>query len=115
MQGVVASRRPAVARAKVGLQEQKILIRLRGAQLRDELGALPVRHLAVVQRYLDQHGGIIFCRDVVVRRVANHVVKSGLLVRISPLDVFAGGERQGCIQHGIDHIHERDLRDHRFE
>ncbi len=49
---------------------------------------------------------------VVVGRVGEDVVVVGLVVGIAPLVVLAGGQGDGLVQHGRDHIHERDGRHH---
>ena len=53
--------------------------------------------------------------DVVVRRVLHHVVERRLLVRIAPLDVLARRQRQRGVEHRVDDVDERHLRDDRLE
>ena len=53
--------------------------------------------------------------NIVVRRIFFHVVVGRFLVRIAPFDVFTRRQRQRCVEHRIQHIDKRDLRDDGFK
>ena len=48
-------------------------------------------------------------------RIAFHVFVSGFFVRVAPLLILAHRERQRRVQHRVDDIDERHLRDDGFE
>src|SRR4051812_19781998 len=52
---VVAAGRAAMAGAKVRLEEERVRVGLRRAELGDELRSLPIGHLTVIERDLDEH------------------------------------------------------------
>ena len=95
-------------RIHVGFQDHSIVVRSNRAHLGDILGRLPVHHLAVIEGCSHQHVGIVLRLNVVVRRVGNHVIESGLLLGITPLLEFTDGERQRLIEHGVHDVHERN-------
>ena len=91
------------------------MIRLVIAQFGNELRALPIRHLAVVERDLYQHRRVIRLVNVVVGRIFLHVIVSGLFVGIAPFDIFGRRQRQRCVKHRVQHIDEWNLRYDCFE
>lgn len=113
--GVVAARGAAVAGAHIRFQQQGIAVRLVGAQLGHIFRRFPVHDLAVVEARRHQHGRIILARNVVVGRVAEHVVVGRLLVRIAPFQIFARRQRQAGVHHGIHHVDEGHGRVHGVE
>ena len=59
----------------------------------------------------DQHVGIGFRFDVIVRAVRFHIAVVNLILRIPPLFKLPGRQRNGFIEHGRHHIDKRHLRD----
>ena len=55
--------------------------------------------------------GYACARDVVVRRVGEHVVVELLLVRVAPLVELVRRERNAVIEHRRDDVDERHVRD----
>mmetsp|Transcript_53742 Transcript_53742/g.126652 ORF Transcript_53742/g.126652 Transcript_53742/m.126652 type:complete len:756 (-) Transcript_53742:2622-4889(-) len=85
------------------------------AQLGDVFGGLPVGHLAVVDGGLGQHRRVGGRPEVVIGAVGPHPGVLVGLVRVAPLDVFLGGQRQRGVEHGVDHVDKRHLGDHGLE
>ena len=68
LQAVVTAGGAAVAcRVHLDFQQQRVAVRLHGAQARDVLGGLPVHDLAVVEAGSDQHRRIRPLLQIVVR------------------------------------------------
>ena len=112
---VVAAGSAAVACTHVDFEKQTIRIGLERAEFGHVFRGLPVHDLAVVQSGLHEHGGIGLCAQIGVGAVALHVEIIFGNLRIAPLLVFADGERQRSVEHGVEHIHERDMADHDAE
>ena len=104
-----------MAAVHIDEEHQRILVRLQRAQLGRVLGGLPVHHLRVVKRRLHQDRWIRLGCNVVIRRVGQHVVERGLLIRIAPLFVLRHRQRKRRVQHGVHHVHERHLAQHHLE
>ena len=72
-------------------------------------GRFPVLNLRVVEPSEDQQGRIVNGRDIIVGGVGEHIVVSFLFGGVSPLIVFECGERNCVIEHGGDHVNERNI------
>jgi hypothetical protein len=81
---VVAAGRAAVPGGHIGLEQHRIAARRGRAQLRGELRAFPIRHLAVVERHLQENRRIGLRPNVVERRIRPNVVVRRLLGRVGP-------------------------------
>ena len=58
---------------------------------------------------------IALCQDVVIGRIAEHVVEVLRIIRIPPLFILSGSEREGLIKHRRRDINEWHSCDHRME
>ena len=100
-----------MAGVQVRLQQERVRVGLQRAQLRHVLRGLPVHHLAVVEGGLHQDRRVGLPLEVRVGAVRLHGVVRRLLLRVAPLLELAHGEGQRLVEHGVDHVHERHLRD----
>jgi len=108
---VVAAAGAAVACAHVGSQEEGIDIGLEGAEFGGVFGGLPVHDLAVIEGGLDEHGGVVLACEVGVGAIGLHVEIVVFLERVAPLLVFADGEGERGVEHGVEDIHKGDVAD----
>ncbi len=82
----------------------------RRPQPRDPLGRLPVRDPGVVDPGGHQQGRVLPGLQVEVGVVALHVgVGLGRFDRVAPLLPLQGGEGEGGVEDGLDHVDEGDL------
>ena len=81
-----------------------------GAKLGGVFGGFPVHDLAVVQRCLDQQVRVLLSGNVGVRAVRFHVLVVFFDIGVAPLQILADSQGQGVVQHGVQNIHERHLR-----
>ena len=95
----------------VGPEQHRPVAGVEVAQARHVLGRFPVLHLRIPQPGADEHGRVGLGLQVVVGRVLHDVVVERLLLRIAPLVVLVGGQRDTRVEHGGDHVHERHLRE----
>jgi len=104
---IISATRAKMSSSHVGLHEQHRVVGLERAQLGTELGRLPVLHSRVVQAGLDEHVGVVLCLEVVVRRVAQHVLVLLLDVWVAPLLPFGHGQWNVLVEQRADDINER--------
>src|SRR3984957_11140598 len=115
-QPVISPRRSAMPRrTHIRLQKQSIVIRAHSAHLCNILRGLPIHHLAVIERRLDQHVRVSLRLDVVVRRIRNHVIERGFFLWIAPLLKFRYGQWQRFVQHRIYHVNKRNSHQRRVK
>ena len=100
-----------MACSHINFEKHRVGIGFQRTKSRDVLSGFPVHHLAVVQSRFDEYSGIRFALEVRIRAVALHVEIIFGDLRIAPLFVFANGERQRRVEHGIEHIDERNVAD----
>ena len=91
----------------VAFQQQGVLVGFEGAKLGHVFGRLVEEHLAVVERRGHDDGRVVTLRQVVVRRIFEHVVAGRRFLRVAPFEELLHGQRQRFVEHGVDHIHER--------
>ena len=98
------------------LNSSGLRVGLQRAQPRHVLGRLPVHHLAVVERRLHQHRRVGLRREVVVRAVALACTRTRSCIfglpHSSNSPTVSGSV---VVEHRVDHVDERHLRDHRAE
>ena len=103
-----------MAGAHVDLEQQQVRVGPGGAQAGGPLGRLPIGHARIVQPAGDEHGGIGLRRHILVGRIAaDQRERIGVGDRVAPFGPFAGGERQAFVLHGVEHVDERHVGDHR--
>ena len=73
-------------------------------------------NLAVVQGCLDEHGRVVFGRDVIVRAVGEHVLEVlRVLHRVAPLLPLARRERERVVKLRVDYVNEGHVGDDGLE
>jgi len=104
-----------VACAQVDFEKQRIGIGLQGAEFGDIFGGFPVHDLAVVEAGFDEHGGIVLAFNIGIRTVGLYVEVVFRKIGIAPFFIFAHGERESGVQHGVEDVDERDVTDNDVE
>lgn len=108
----VATGGAAVAGVEIDLEEKGVLIGFGGAEFCDPFGGFPVGDAGVVEAGEDEEGGVILGFDVVVGGVGADAVEGfegggG----VAPFVVFAGGEGDGGVEHGVEDVDKGDVGD----
>lgn len=81
---IITPRGSTMPRIHIHLQEKEMVIRLETAELRYILRGLMEEDLRVIEPACDQEVRIALCRDVVIGRVAEHIVEVLRIIRIPP-------------------------------
>ena len=98
-----------MTRLHIGVEQKLVLVGFQFAQFCHPLHRLEILYLRVVKSGGHKNTRVVLRFYLVVRRVGKHVVIAILVVGITPLVVLVHGQRNGFIQHGCDHIHERNF------
>ena len=102
-----------MAGAHVGLEIERVGVGLGGAELRHPLGRLPIGDARIGEAGEREDRRIVLgarpARRARRRRCGR---KSARRVdRVAPFGPFGRGERQGVVEHGVEHVDERHLGD----
>ncbi len=99
----------------VAVHDEEVVVGFDVTQFGDPLCRLPVLHLAVPISCGDEGVWVVQGRHVVVRAVLHNVVEVRLVLGVSPLVKFTGGQRNALVEHGVDDVHKWHGRDDAVE
>ena len=96
----------------VGLHQQQVVVGLQLAQLGDPFGGFPIGHARIVQPRCHHQRRVIARSHLIIGRIGQDIGERRLVGdRVAPFLPFARRQRQILVQHRVQHIDKRHVRD----